>query len=82
MVGNETTALTTAFIVLMLAIHGEIQDNVYREIERVFKNDNATCVDNLSELRYTEMVIKETLRLFPPGPLIVKKATENVELSK
>lgn len=81
-VGNETTALTTAFVVLMLAMHEDIQDTVFREIERVFKNDTATYGDNLSELRYTEMVIKETLRLFPPGPLIVKRATENVQLSK
>lgn len=81
-VGNETTALTAAFVILMLAIHSDVQDTLYQEIKRVFSYESATYVENLSELRYMDMVIKETLRLYPAGPLIVKKVTDNVELGK
>lgn len=81
-VGNETTALTTAFVILMLAMHSNVQDLVHKELDYVLGNPNYNYVEQLTELRYLETVIKETLRLFPPGPLIVRKCTDNVDLRK
>ncbi|XP_063709425.1 cytochrome P450 4c21-like [Culicoides brevitarsis] len=79
-VGNETTALTASFVILMLAIHSEVQEVVHAEIDHLWTAPNMTYLEQLNEMRYTEMVIKETLRLYPPGPLIVRKCTENVPL--
>lgn len=79
--GNETTGLTLAFTILMLAMHPNIQEKVYQEIQ---SNDGSgePTYDTLSHLTYMEMVIKETLRHFAVGPVVGRKATANVKLSK
>lgn len=43
------------------------------------KNDPLTSED-LSKLEYVERFIKETLRIFPPGAVVGRRATEDLEL--
>lgn len=68
---NETTAFALSHIIMLLAIHQDIQDKVVDELRNVFY-DIEECPDNelLIKLVYIEMVINETLRLFPLIPLI------------
>lgn len=67
----------------MLAMHPKIQDKVYQEILlNDAKDDHDLTYDTLSRLTYMEMVIKETLRHFAVGPVVGRKATANVKLSK
>lgn len=76
--GNETTALTLANVILMLAIHEDIQQKVYNEIVNVIGSPELSIPvhhDQLSRFNYTEMVIKETMRLFPVGPVIGRTCT-------
>lgn len=54
----------------MIAMHEHVQDKIAAEIADVFGNltdDIDIEYEKLSELRYTEMAIKETLRLFSPA---------------
>jgi len=53
----------------MLAMHENVQSRVMEEIHEVFGECNDLIVDyeKLPELKYVEMVIKETLRLFSPA---------------
>lgn len=53
----------------MLAMHENVQHRVTEEINEVFGRNKDLIIDNekLSELKYVEMVIKETLRLFSPA---------------
>ncbi|GAD94779.1 conserved hypothetical protein [Paecilomyces variotii No. 5] len=76
--GHETTATTLRFALVLLALHQDIQDELYDEISRVL-SDGLT---NASEWGYTATfpnlimplcVMLETLRLFPPAPSIPKK---------
>lgn len=57
------------FLFLMLAMHESVQERVFEEINEVFGGNKDLIADNekLSELKYVEMVIKETLRLFSPA---------------
>jgi cytochrome P450 len=63
-----STALN--FLMLMLAMHDNVQSRIMDEINEIF---GAECKDligdyeKLSELKYTEMAIKEALRLFSPA---------------
>lgn len=76
--GNETSALTLSHIILMLAIHEDIQQKVYQEIVNVIGGTDPSIpvqVEHLTQLNYTEMVMKETMRLFPVGPVVGRMCT-------
>jgi Cytochrome P450 len=53
----------------MLAMHENVQHRLAEEINEVFGEYKDLIIDyeKLSELKYVEMVIKETLRLFSPA---------------
>ncbi|XP_065219306.1 cytochrome P450 4C1-like [Planococcus citri] len=61
----ETTGLNLCFTMLMLAIHQDIQQKVYEEIEELTKNNDTLTADHLfNGLKYMEQCIKETTRVF------------------
>lgn len=66
----------------MLAIHQDIQDRVVAELEEVLSTNNNDQIDYglLLKMSYTEMVVNETLRLFPVTPFIVRRTTEEAKL--
>jgi len=82
--GHDTTTSGIAFCLYNLAKHPEVQQKAYDEIMNVIGNDNrkqATQKD-LNDLNYMDLVIKETLRLFPSVPVYGRKMNEDFELSE
>lgn len=66
----------------MLALHPKYQEKVYNEILEVMPNKDADLtLDDLNKLEFTELCIRETLRLFPTAPLIARVATKPIRLS-
>lgn len=68
----------------MLAIHQDIQDRILLELEEVVSTINKDQIDCdiLSRMTYTEMVVNETLRLFPVTPFILRHTTKDEKLCK
>lgn len=64
----------------MLALHQDVQEKAYQEVNSVIIDDFDE--EKIRELEYVEMVVKETLRLFPTVPLTYRKATEDILLGK
>jgi cytochrome P450 family 4 len=65
-----------------LAKHPEVQQKVFEEIEAVFKDSDKTLMMNdLNNLDYLDLVIKESLRLFPPVPFLGRKVLEDTMMS-
>ncbi|KAF2885094.1 hypothetical protein ILUMI_21097 [Ignelater luminosus] len=78
--GSDTTASMNSFVFIMLGMFSEIQDKVYEEVMDVLGSDRPVECKDLIKFVYLERVIKETMRLFPVGPLLVRAITEDIEL--
>ncbi|XP_062563665.1 cytochrome P450 4C1-like [Armigeres subalbatus] len=72
--GTDTSANVIAFALLQLAMDSHYQQKVYEEIMQVFpeKEPNIT-MERLGQLQLTEMVLNEILRLYPVGPIVMRK---------
>lgn len=65
----------------MLAIHPEYQDRLVDELHAVFSDaDEPVTKEHIAKLSLMDLVIKETLRLYPPAPFIVRQATDDLPL--
>ena len=78
--GHETTALALTWTLRLLHDHPEIERRVLDEIEEVGA-DFANDPDAVDRLVYTKQVLMESMRLFPPAPLIVRRTTRPVPLA-
>ncbi|KAH9508582.1 hypothetical protein Btru_052074 [Bulinus truncatus] len=72
--GFDTTATTLQMCFYYLAKHPDIDAKVYEEIQKVVTSDSPTY-EEISQLKYMEQVLNETLRLFP-APIITRRAAE------
>ncbi|KAJ0175320.1 hypothetical protein K1T71_009461 [Dendrolimus kikuchii] len=79
--GHDTTAMAITFSLMLLADHQEVQDRIYEEMQQIFGDtDRSPSMADLTEMKYLEAVIKETLRLYPSVPFISRQITEDVVL--
>lgn len=69
--GHETTASTLNWAWYLLSQHPETEERLSREVNAV---TNVSELENLSTYPYSRQVIDETLRLYPAGWLITRKA--------
>lgn len=82
--GHDTTTSAITFCLYNIAKYADVQEKCFKEIREVFGADKSapTTLSNLNGLHYLELVIKETLRLYPSVPFIGRKALEDLELSE
>ncbi len=71
--GHDTTALTLTWAWYLLARHPEALDRLSEELRRELAGRPPTLAD-LPRLRYTEMVVQEAMRLYPPAYAIGRQA--------
>lgn len=82
MQGHDTTAAGSSFVLCLLGIHTKIQEKVYEEIKTIFgDSDRPVTFNDTLEMKYLERVIMETLRMYPPVPIIARKLNQDVQLS-
>ena len=78
--GHETTALTLTWALYLLGRVPEVAERIRAEVEEV------TCGAPISyahtkQLTYTQAVIDETMRLYPPAPIINRECHEPTEVA-
>jgi len=77
--GHETTSNLLTWTWYLLSQHPEVEQRVHAEVDKVL-GGQLPAVEKLSELRYTHMVLEETLRLYPPAWIFSRKIIADDEL--
>ncbi|KAK7870820.1 hypothetical protein R5R35_014409 [Gryllus longicercus] len=80
--GHDTTEAAISFAIYLLACHSDVQEKVLEELKSVFdwSQPLQPTIQQLGELKYLEMVIKEALRLYPPVAAILRDITNDERL--
>ncbi len=76
--GHDTTATTLTYAMWQLGRHPEIQLRVAEEVTRFA--DRTLTSDDVPRLPYTVQVLREALRLCPPGPTGTRMVTRDIEI--
>jgi cytochrome P450 len=77
--GHETTAIALSWTCFLLAENPEIEAKLVEELRTVVGKREPTVAD-LPHLRYTEMILKESMRLFPAVWGIGRRALADCEI--
>jgi cytochrome P450 len=77
--GHETTAITLSFCWDLLSRNPEAEASLHQELDSVLGGREPT-VEDLPALPFTEAVVKESLRLFPPAWSLSREAVEADEV--
>ena len=77
--GHETTALALSWAWYLLIQHSEAQQKLQEELDRVVKGQMPSISD-LPRLTYTEGVIKESMRLYPPAWSLARTVVKDFEV--
>ena len=82
--GHDTTTSGTSFALYVISRHPQVQEKLFAEIREVIGDDKtlAPSYSQLQNLHYLECVIKESMRLYPPVPIIGRYFKEDTDLSK
>ena len=77
--GHDTTALALTWTWVLLAQHPAVEQRLHDELDRVLQG-RIPNADDTAGLVYTNQVIRESMRLYPPAWLITRRAAEQVEI--
>ena len=80
MAGHETTAVALSWTWYLLAQHPDAEARLAAEV-RAAVGDRPAAMSDLSRLKYTEMVVSEALRLYPPAYGLGRQAVRACELA-
>jgi cytochrome P450 len=78
--GHETTANALTWTWYLLSQHTEVEAKLHAEIDEVLGERKATT-DDVPLLRYTEMVLAESMRLYPPAWAIGRLVLKDYEVN-
>lgn len=74
--GHDTTANALTWTLMLLAQNPEAEAKLVAEVRSVLKEGLPT-INDLPKLQYTEMVLKESMRLYPPAWALGREVTRD-----
>lgn len=82
--GHDTTTCALSFAMYAISKNPEVQKKIYEELKDLFSGRDPTemVYSDLGELKYLELVIKETLRMYPPVPMYGRYTEEEINISE
>ncbi|XP_015284768.1 PREDICTED: cytochrome P450 3A29-like [Gekko japonicus] len=79
--GYETTSSTLSFLSYCLATHPDVQQRLQEEIDDALPGQAPPTYDAVLQMEYLDMVVNETLRLYPPGGRIERVCKKTIEIN-
>jgi len=75
--GHETSANALAWTIYSLSKNPEVVQKLKTEVNTILPNQEMPTFEQLRGLKYTEQVINEGMRLFPPAWVVGRRAIED-----
>ncbi|KAH7978106.1 hypothetical protein HPB49_004486 [Dermacentor silvarum] len=78
--GTDTTTSAVGWAFYMLGLHPKVLARVHQELDDIFGSDTERDItgDDLKRMKYLDICFKESLRLFPPAPIIGRVLDEDL----
>uniref|UniRef100_A0A803PHV8 Cytochrome P450 n=1 Tax=Cannabis sativa TaxID=3483 RepID=A0A803PHV8_CANSA len=82
--GTDTVAILLEWIMARMVLHQDMQEKVQHEIDTCVGNNRHVRETDIPNLPYLQAIVKEVLRLHPPGPLLswARLAVHDVHIDK
>ncbi|MEA2174415.1 MAG: hypothetical protein QOD00_2007 [Blastocatellia bacterium] len=77
--GHETTANALTWTWYLLSQHADVEARLHEELDQLLAGRLPT-MDDVARLKYTEMVLTEAMRLYPPAWAVGRLATRDHEI--
>ncbi|XP_053132297.1 cytochrome P450 3A24-like [Hemicordylus capensis] len=79
--GYETSSTSLSFMSYCLATHPDVQQRLQDEIDEVLPNQATPTYDAIFQMEYLDMVVNETLRMYPPVGRLDRACKKTVEIN-
>ncbi len=79
-IGYVTTSSALTWVMTMLSMHPDVADEICQETCAVAGPDGQIRYEHLRKLERLDRAIKESLRLYPPGWIVTRRATRDTHL--
>ncbi len=77
--GHETTAVSLSWTWYLLSQHPEIEQKLCQELDNVLRG-RTPQLEDLPRLRYTDQIVRESMRLYPPAWSLARTAAKETEI--
>ncbi|KAA8517014.1 hypothetical protein F0562_017168 [Nyssa sinensis] len=78
--GTDTSSITIEWALSELVNHPHIMEKARQEIDSVVGKVRQVAESDIANLPYLQAIVKETLRLHPTAPLIVRESSEDCDI--
>uniref|UniRef100_A0A8C3UZZ3 Cytochrome P450 3A n=1 Tax=Catharus ustulatus TaxID=91951 RepID=A0A8C3UZZ3_CATUS len=79
--GYETTSSTLSYIAYNLATHPDVQQRLQDEVDKHLPNKATPTYNTIVQMEYLDMVVNESIRLYPAGGRLERVCKKTVELN-
>ena len=82
--GFNGPSITAAWLAYVLATHPDVEERLIAEIDAITGGDPGYDLryEDLAALTYTTQVIKETMRVYPPMPVTIRRSLKDGTLGR